>query len=450
MHIVNVRARRARWSMLFALGLTAHAVAGDTGGAYTLQSKLQFIAGDANMRKGLSRQPPVRDLVAGEFLISVFDLDDDGKQEIILVGSTPAFCGSGGCLTVVLRNTGSDQLEPIFQQNLFPDLGVTRQKANGYRLLAALDRKGGIAHGERRGTPLFGKPMVYPMTVASTAPVATAATTPAGAAPGEPAPESRPAASVAGIDVLGIRPGASSVAEVRRALAAVRPALSTVDTEMRLAGRSPSAGSTSGPIEVGDRPFLRQISAYTGNAAAAGRCNVAPAANCEKILVSFSGPPSEGTAQIVYREMMFGSAGPTFENMLASLTEKYGAPGFQQAFGDGGRARYAFWAWDAAGRRIALNERHPCSDRRGAIAAPLMLPEELKRATVHVNAGCATTLTAEYGGLNGIVSSFKIVAVDHRGIRERHTSTSQYVDELVAAKERNERKKADAVAVPTL
>ncbi|MEZ5514360.1 MAG: hypothetical protein R3F58_10870 [Steroidobacteraceae bacterium] len=433
------------WAGMAAGSLVAGLAVSQADGAYSIERKLQFIAGDANMRTGLARQPAVRDLVAGEFSISVVDLDDDGKQEVIVVGSGSAYCGSGGCLTVVLRNTAAAQLEPIFEQNLFPELGVTREKVNGYRLLAALDSRGGVARGERPGTPMFGRPLVYPMSAASTA---------------QPSPSQAPAAQAAGgprqtsagggIDVLGIRPGKSKIADVRKALAAVQPTLTLVDGQMSLAGRSASAGGTEGPVEVGDGPFLRQIEAYTGTPNTSRRCNVGPQATCEKITVSFSGPPSAGTAQIVLREVTFGGGGPTFENMLSSLTSKYGAAGLQQAFGDGGRSRHLTWAWDGAGRPVALNERHTCANARGAIYGVFTIQEEMKRATVHLEAGCVTSLKAEFGGLNGIVSNLKIVAVDHQAVRDLHTLTSRYVDEQVAAKERQQRDKAGAVAAPTL
>jgi hypothetical protein len=432
-------------SVLAGVWLCVGVAFGQAGTNYTVERKLRFIAGDANMRTGLSKHASVRDLVAGEFSISVDDLDDDGKREVIIVGSSSAHCGSGGCMTVVLRNTSAEQLEPIFQQNLFPDLGVTREKENGYRLLAALDSKGRIARGEKPGTPLYGKPMVYAMNVASAAqPSAT-----------PPATAPREALAGGGPDVLGIRAGKSSIADVRNALAAVQPPVNVTEAQMQLAGRSASAGGTQGPIEVGDGPFLRQMEALTRTFNRSQMCNgtatQGPRSYCEIIRVSFSGPPSAGVAQVVQREITFGGNGPGFDNMLASLSDKYGPAGFQQIYGDGGRSRHVTWAWDAAGRPIALNERHTCANARGAInGVGLTLQEEMRRATVHVEAGCMTTLKVEFGGLNGIVSGFKIIAVDHRAVRDLNTLTNRYVDEQVAAKERKEREKADSVAVPKL
>jgi hypothetical protein len=431
---------------LTALCLICGLAMGQANSSYSVERTLRFIAGDANMRGGLARQPAVSELVAGEFSISVDDLDDDGSREVIVVGSSPAHCGSGGCLTVVLRNAAPGQLEPIFQQNLNPPLGVTRERVNGYRLLAALDDRGRIARGEKPGTPLFGKPLVYAMTLT--------AATPKGTQPAE-APHPTSTSTSPRPDVLGIRPGKSTIAEVRTALAAVQPAVNLTDVTMQLAGRSASAGITQGPVEVGDGPFLRQIEALTRTfnrgQMCAGTATQGPRSFCEFIRVSFSGPPSAGTAQVVQRDVTFGGNGPTFDNMRSTLTAKYGPPGIERAYGDGGRSRHLTWAWDAAGRPIALAEGHTCANDRGAIlAAGLTVQEELRRATVHVDAGCMTTLKVEFGGLNSIVQGFKIVAVDHRAVRDLNALTGRYVDEQVAAKERKAREKAEAIAVPKL
>jgi hypothetical protein len=428
--------------------LGASVTLGQAAATYSVERQVRFIDGDANMRAGLSRQPSVRDLVAGAFSISVEDLDDDGKREVIVVASSSDYCGSGGCLTVVLRNTGNGQMESIFQQNLFPELGVTREKVNGYRLLAALDGNGGIALGDKPGTPLFGKPLVYPMTLA-----AAAQSSAASSASSPPAATAGGSSAGGGVDVLGIRPGKSTIAEVRSALGAVKPAVSLMESQMQLAGRSASAAGTSGPIEVG-APFPRLIEAVTRpyrSDMCGGTSTQGPQTYCEVIRVSFSAPPSAGIAQVVRRDIYFGSGGPAIDRMIASLTDKYGPAVFQQSFGDGGRSRQLNWAWDAAGRPVALNERHACANRRGAIsAAGMELQEEQRRAGVHLEAGCVTTLQADVGGLNGIVSGAQLIAVDHRAVNEFNTLTGRSVDEQVADKERKAREKAGAVAVPDL
>jgi hypothetical protein len=51
----------------------------------------------------------------------------------------------------------------IFGQNLFEPLAVTNEKIGIYRALATADDKGGIVLGDKRGTPMFGKQLVYPM-----------------------------------------------------------------------------------------------------------------------------------------------------------------------------------------------------------------------------------------------------------------------------------------------
>ena len=87
--------------------------------------------------------------------------------------------------------------------------------------------------------------------------------------------------------------------------------------------------------------------------------------------------------------------------------------------------------------------RTPCQ----RLAAPVLAAGG---SSGHAEAGCATTLKVQYGGLNRIVTNLKIVAVDHRTVRDLNARTSQYVDELVAEVERKEREKAGAVAAPRL
>jgi hypothetical protein len=46
---------------------------------------------------------------------------------------------------------------------VFEPLAVTNEKIGIYRALAIADDKGGIVIGDMRGTPMFGKQLVYPM-----------------------------------------------------------------------------------------------------------------------------------------------------------------------------------------------------------------------------------------------------------------------------------------------
>lgn len=155
---------------------------------FTPDKPLRFDIGTPKARAMLSRTPEVRGLVAAAFGIAAADLNDDGSGEIILVGRSNDFCGSGGCQLVVLEKQGPGKIAAILSMHVgSEDLALTREKVNGYRAVAQLDGKGGVALGDRKGTPLYRKPMVYLVQAgAGKAPAAVAAIAP-GAAAAKPA-----------------------------------------------------------------------------------------------------------------------------------------------------------------------------------------------------------------------------------------------------------------------
>jgi len=100
-------------------------------------------------------------LIGGDFTIAREDLNEDGVKEILIVGGRD-FCGSGGCLTEVFEKQG-DSCVAVFSQNLAGSLAVTNEKVGKFHAIAATDDKGKILTGEKDGTPMNGKQMVYPV-----------------------------------------------------------------------------------------------------------------------------------------------------------------------------------------------------------------------------------------------------------------------------------------------
>ena len=135
---------------------------------FTAQHTIQFAAGTDQVRKLLSANPSLRDIVAGNFSIAREDLNDDGSKEMILIAQDSMWCGSGGCSFVVLELRGG-KIATILSGNVAGTLVVTNEKIGQYRALATVDDKGAIFLGDRPGTPLFGKQLVYPMNVAQAA-----------------------------------------------------------------------------------------------------------------------------------------------------------------------------------------------------------------------------------------------------------------------------------------
>lgn len=133
-------------------------------GRFSTGQVLEFSAGSAKQRSALSKVPAVRELVAEEFAIAVFDLNDDGSAEIVLHSRSSSWCGSGGCALSVLEKKHDGRIVEILSHYLQPgEVAVTREKVKGYRALASLDERGAIALGDRPQTPLYGRQLVYPM-----------------------------------------------------------------------------------------------------------------------------------------------------------------------------------------------------------------------------------------------------------------------------------------------
>ena len=154
------------WTLaaLLALGCaSAHAATAEP---------LAFKPGNPKAKAALAHVPELRDLVEEQFSVAFVDLDGDGQMEIVVNAESSAYCGSGGCATVVLQQQGN-RMVVLLDQNLFPVIGVTREKFGGYRALAALGERDRILVGEKAGTPMYRKRLIYPMqTQAGTVPAA--------------------------------------------------------------------------------------------------------------------------------------------------------------------------------------------------------------------------------------------------------------------------------------
>jgi hypothetical protein len=131
--------------------------------SYTIDHEVKFEPGDPKWTARLRNTVAVGDLVDYEYMIALEDLNDDQQPEVIVLASSSDFCGSGGCLMIVLDDHGSGRLDPILQQYVTPPLAVTREKQGGYRLLAISNGKGGIEIADRPGAPMHGKPLVWAM-----------------------------------------------------------------------------------------------------------------------------------------------------------------------------------------------------------------------------------------------------------------------------------------------
>jgi TPR repeat protein len=130
--------------------------------SFTVAHAIRFRAGSNDDRRILSKAHGAKELIADDFQIAYEDFRDDGEDEVILVSSSPQFCGSGGCETLVL-NSSQYSYDVLLDRLLDTALGVTNEKINGYRALALIDDHGRVLTGDKAGTLLYKKQMVYPL-----------------------------------------------------------------------------------------------------------------------------------------------------------------------------------------------------------------------------------------------------------------------------------------------
>ena len=155
-------------SVLAGLACFAAGFAGAQASSWTVDRVLDFAPGTSAALGEFASQTDLQEIVGeGEYVFAKADLNDDGQMELIVQAQSSGFCGSGGCFTLVLTQRGGQPVT-LLRQNLFGVLAITREKANGYRALAAVDDNGKLLKGDRPGTPLYGKPLVYEL--AGTAP----------------------------------------------------------------------------------------------------------------------------------------------------------------------------------------------------------------------------------------------------------------------------------------
>jgi len=131
---------------------------------FTVDHVIHFAPGGDRIRQQLSADPFLREMVSEQFTGALEDLNDDGVKELIVMPSGSMWCGSGGC-TIVVLEIRAGKIATILNRNVFGTLAVTTEKVGQYRALAGVDEKGTILLGDKAGTPLFGRQLVYPMDV---------------------------------------------------------------------------------------------------------------------------------------------------------------------------------------------------------------------------------------------------------------------------------------------
>jgi hypothetical protein len=357
---------------------------------------LQFIAGDAKMAAMLGRLSATREMVAEPFSVAMVDLNGDGRNEIIVRSDGRGFCGSGGCLTVVLEQQGA-LMVPLLSQNLFPGVGVTQERVGAYRALAALGPDGAIMVGERPGTPMFGKPLVYPMQAAAAAPAAVpaaaTATTTAVATPSSGHAGARPWLP----EVLGFKLGMD--------LQAVRARMG----ELRIGTASVPRTRT----QVGE--FTPGFMAMDPSAIETNEAGT--------FSFTFSVPPHSDKLIFVERQVRYlkmpGKA-PVAADLTAALLQKFGTPTQRESLTQS--TERLTWIWSPDGKLQPRGLGLSCTTFASGFSSyvgntlPTVSPSQAAHVNKLLQSGCGvvTVATIERAP-SGVVSTMSHHAVDMAG-----------------------------------
>jgi hypothetical protein len=389
---------------------------------------LDFRPGNAKQAALLARVPEASEIVTDRFGLASVDLDGDGKPELVLRADSGANCGSGGCLTVVLQERGNSMVT-LLSQNLHPGLGVTDQKLGAFRALAALDAKGGIAVGDRPGTPLYGKPMVYAMSGQAQAAAAPAAST-APQAPAAAEHSSAGSAAGSGIDVVGVRLGMplkDAIEILKRHNPGITPWRPTQGEYALLPG-------TTFTVAVAGEERARS---------AGGSLYIK-----EKIVVEAAPGPVPPRVTGIYRRLSFEGNEMARENILKSLTDKYGSP-VNAAYGGEGTM---LWHFDGQGRpfrpagacdhnvvgRIAATSTANIGENNasGYLRSIAAMVGQLERSAPN----CQTFVRAQlFVGRNpGLVMGIDLYASDEVLRTQRFRATANHMTGLAQQKGRQE------------
>lgn len=409
--------RRARMLVAAAIGLAAGAaLAVDVG------APLKFAPGTPQLRARLQAIPALRELIAERFATALVDLNDDGNDELVVISRSDSFCGSGGCMAVVVEVKGG-RARVLLQQNLDESLAVTREKFGAYHALAAVDDKGAVQIGNKPGAPLHGKAMVYPLAGASRPEAERMA------APAAPAPKPAPVAGAWAPDILGLRLGQTTAAQARPLLDALQPGGVVQVRQVQLTFNSPGAGNR--PVPGGDHTAALLL--FPPGSARCGERGVP----CERIQALFAAPPGDRLLAVLRDARFEEITGARYEQ---ALIDKYGPPSVREQSGPPFVKVNLTWVWHTDGQPVTgLDRRHPCGgifpDLNRAGPFQLVMPT-IRKA---LEAGCDFRLYVTYTMQNGLTRNANILGDAPSAAVRADDDTSRMVRAAAEAYDRQRR-----------
>jgi len=101
---------------------------------------------------------PIKPANAGsyEFQYAVYDIDDDGLKDAVILLKNEEYCGTGGCTMRILKGTRSDFVFQSETVRVIPPVMVLSATSHGWKSLAVALRGGGfgILAFDRKRFPL--------------------------------------------------------------------------------------------------------------------------------------------------------------------------------------------------------------------------------------------------------------------------------------------------------
>jgi hypothetical protein len=253
-------------------------------------------------------------------------------------------------------------------------------------------------------------------------------------------------------DVMGMRPGQMSLAQVQALLASHTPALVVTPHDVALVGQSTAAGI---PRQI-DIPGAKHTGYLTAVSADRARylnpCSMGSlaTASCEQIDAVFSGPPAAGVLLSVRRLTVFAQGtAPTVENTMAALTTKYGKPGFYRDYNNRGVEFNVAWAWTQNGQLIPMTEDHPCASAKGAVFvqsdSPSYVAANIEQSDTQVKAGCVVVVHATFHATNGVLRDLTLMEAAPLTANRAAKNSQRYATDFVSQQQNGERDKAAKV-----
>jgi hypothetical protein len=398
---------------------------------------LKFAPGTPKLKARLQAIPALRELVEENFAVALVDLNDDGNNELVTISRRDAFCGSGGCMVVVVEVKGG-RARVLLQQNLDESMAVTRETFGGYHALAAVDETGAVQIANKPGTPLHGKPMVYPMAGAP-GPVAASRTAApdAATAPTAPAPHPAPATGAWAPDMLGLRLGQTTAAQARPLLDALQPGSTIQVRQVQLTFNAPGVGDK--PVPGGE-----YTAAFNLVPPGSARCGDR-GTHCERIETLFAAPPGDRLLAVMRRASFEEITGARYEQ---SLVDKYGPPSVREESGTAFVKVNLTWAWRADGQPVSgLHRRPPCGSIFPMLDTSLQLRLVIPTLEKAADAGCDFRLYATYTMQNGMTRGATLFGDAPTAAVRTDDATSRMVQAAAEAFDR-QRKAAGQGAAP--